>query len=84
MNLGFLDSLEVSTEGVRDGMIFVWRRGFDLDLVVHNQHMFSIVVFGEPSDQSWALTFIHSPCNPGLKAEFFNEVDRVGNSFGGP
>lgn len=46
--------------------------------------MFNTVIFGEPSFQPWALTFIHSSCDPALKVEFWEDVEQVGNNFGGP
>lgn len=69
--LGFVDSLEVPAEGLKGGMVFAWRKGFEFDLVVQNQHIFSIMVYGEPSFQPWALTFIHSQCDSVSKENFW-------------
>lgn len=60
--LGYPDSLEVPAMGLKGSMILAWRRGFEFDLVVMNQHVISIMVFGAPSFQPWALSFVHSPC----------------------
>lgn len=69
-SLGYPDSLEVSASGTKGGLIFAWRRGMDFDLVALNQHLCSIIVFGESSDQPWAMTFIYSPCDSSRKEAF--------------
>lgn len=44
--LGFPNSLEVPTLGLKGGMIFAWRRRVDFDLVLLKQHIISIILFG--------------------------------------
>lgn len=83
-NLGFPDSVEVPAVGTRGGMILAWHRGFDFDLVVQNMHLISIIIFGDPSFQPWALSFIHSPYDPVRATEFWDELADVGYAFGGP
>lgn len=68
--LGYPDSLEVLAVGTRGGLIFAWRRGVDFDLVAFNQHLCSVIIFGEPSDQPWVMTLLHSPCDPSCKEAF--------------
>lgn len=59
--LGYPKSLEVPAVGLRSGIIFARRQGVEFDLVVMNQHVISVVLFGKPSFQPWALSFVHSP-----------------------
>lgn len=65
-------------------MVVAWRRGFEFELVVQNQHMVSILVYGEPSFSPWGLTFIHSSCDTAAKEAFWLELENVGTRFGGP
>lgn len=83
-SLGFVDSLEVPSSGTRGGLIFAWCRGMDFDLVTIKQHLCSVVVFGDPSAQPWAMTLIRSPCDSRLKDDFWEEVGCLGSVFGRP
>lgn len=46
--------------------------------------MISIMVLNAPVHQPWALTTIHSPCDSVAKSVFWEEVEWVGEVFGGP
>lgn len=83
-SLGFLDSIDVPATGLRGGMILAWRRDFDFYLVVQNQSLISIVVFGDPAFQPWVLSLIHAPCEPIAKDEFWEELGNVGMTFSSP
>lgn len=80
--LGFPDSVEIPAEGLRGGMIFAWRRGFDFDVLVTKQNLLSIIVYGDI--QPWALSFIQSSCEASGKELFWEDLERVESSFGGP
>lgn len=82
--LGYSDTLEVPAIGLRGGLVFAWRRGFEFNLVVMNQFIFSLIIFGAPNYQSWELTFVHGPCDWNLKASFWEKVNSIGNAFKGP
>lgn len=70
--LGYPDSLDVPAVGTRGGLIFAWRRGVDFDLVSINQHLCSVILFGEPNSQPWAMTLVHSPCDSISKEAFWD------------
>lgn len=76
--LGYVDSVEVPAVGLRGGSIFAWRRGLDFNLVIRQEHMISIILFGEPTSLPWTLTFIHNPCDPQRKNIFWDEDAAVG------
>lgn len=82
--LGYPETLDVPAVGTRGGLIFAWRRGIDFDMVSINQHLCSVILFGEPNSQPWAMTLVHSPCDSISKEAFWDEVGSIGSAFGDP
>lgn len=56
----------------------------EFDLVMLQQHIISVIIFGDPNHQPWALTFVHSPCGWWEKEIFWENVSSIDSNFAGP
>lgn len=56
--------------GLSGGMSFAWQEGLEFDMVQLNRHIINLMIYGDPSRQPWALTFIHGLVDSSHKVDF--------------
>lgn len=82
--VGFPLSLSYPTVGFSGEMSFAWCEGLEFDLVLLNHHIISLMIYGNPSQQPWILTFIHCLVDSRHKVDFWHSVSELGDCFGSP
>ena len=69
-NLGFVNQCLIPAIGTGGGLLLGWWKEVDLEVTVANQRLINALVFNEPLNQPWMLTFVHGPHSKSGRAPF--------------
>lgn len=61
MLLGFENCVEIPSRGIKGGIVMAWKNGVLLDVKFCCDHFVNLVLYSDPSDQLWLLSFVYRP-----------------------
>ena len=82
MSLGFYNLDSVDSRGKKGGLVVGWKNGFDIEINYKCSNVFNGLIFLDPLNEPWLITFVYGPPNHNNRGSFW-EVEKVGEVFGG-
>ena len=82
MSLGFYNLDSVDSRGKKGGLVVGWKNGVDIEINYKCSNMFNGLIFLDPLNEPWLITFVYGPPNHNNRGSFW-EVEKVGEVFGG-
>uniref|UniRef100_A0A2N9G6T6 CCHC-type domain-containing protein n=1 Tax=Fagus sylvatica TaxID=28930 RepID=A0A2N9G6T6_FAGSY len=61
--MGFCKHCLVPSMGIAGGLCLAWKDGVDIEVTLANQFVINAMVFFDPPNQPWMMTFVHAPHN---------------------
>lgn len=82
--LGF-DSCEIFPAlGRSGGLTFMWNANINIKVILSNSHNITCLVLDDPPGNPWQIPFVYGPPMPLLRANFWDNLTEIGDSFRGP
>lgn len=69
-HVGFDHFFECPPRRKRGGLALVWKQGAELDVSFVNHHILTVVLYSDPCNQPWMISFVHGPTNWNEKDNF--------------
>jgi hypothetical protein len=82
-NLGFVNQCLIPAIRTGGGLLLGWWKEVDLEVTVANQRLINALVFNEPLNQPWMITFVHGPHSKSGRAPFLDHLNKLSDSFVG-
>ncbi|XP_042950096.1 uncharacterized protein LOC122282211 [Carya illinoinensis] len=83
-SLGFHHFVAATASGKKGGLLLLWRPGVDIEPVNVNSNAISALVYSDPPNHPWLVSFVYAPAQWKQKASFWNHLNSIHNSFTGP
>jgi hypothetical protein len=80
---GFSTWLEVPPIGFQRGLYLAWKDGVEIELVRIDKNCISCLVYSDPPNKPWLFSGVYAPHTSQRRADFWNSLAALGNSFGG-
>lgn len=81
--IGFDHFEFVPARGKSGGLLLVWRNSINIHVIVSNDNYINSLVFDNSSDDPWQMTNVYGPPLPHYRYQFWEDLDRIRNSFDG-
>jgi hypothetical protein len=80
----FFFLLQVPHVSSKGGLVVAWKMGTDIEPVFLNKHQISFLVYSDPTSSPWLASCVHASYEWRFRKGFWQDLNRVGNRFGGP
>jgi hypothetical protein len=81
--MGFCKHCLIPSMGIAGGLCLAWKDGVDIEVTLANQFLINAMVFFDPPNQPWMMTFVHAPHNCSGRSIFWDQLNFIGSSFRG-
>lgn len=68
----------------KEGLLLLWRPVVVIEPVNININALSVLVYFDPTHQSWLITYVYAPAQSNNKANFWSHLDSLYQAFPGP
>ena len=82
-SLGFYNIEYVDPKGKKGGLVVCWKIGVDLEVTYKCSNMINVLMFSDPINESWLMSFMYGPSKRSDRGFFWEAVEKVGEAFSG-
>ena len=82
-SLGFYNIDSVDIRGKKGGLVVGWKNGVDIEITFKCCNMINGLVFSDPLNEPWLISFVYGPPNRNNRGPFWEAIEKVGEAFGG-
>lgn len=82
--IGFDDFCFVPSCGSSGGTILMWKNSIAVQIINTAAHFITVMILNHPAGAQWFLTGVYGPPNPLLKPNFWDDLNRSGESIVAP
>ena len=82
-SLGFYNLEFANPKGKKGGIVVGWKLRIDLEISTKWCNMINGLVFSDPVNEPWMISFVYESPNRNNKGPFWEVVEKVGDAFSG-
>lgn len=82
-SLGFYNIDCVDPRGKKGGLVVGWKIGVDMKITFKSSNMINGLIFSDPMNEPWLISFVYGPPNHSNKGLFWEAIEKVGDAFSG-
>ncbi|KAL5582142.1 hypothetical protein UlMin_014584 [Ulmus minor] len=82
--LHFPNSVYVPPIGLAGGFCVAWREGFDMEPIIVNKHLISLIIFNTSGVPPWMISAVYGPTASSAKRRFWDSIHSKVDRFPGP
>ena len=82
MSLGFYNLDSIDPRGNKGGLLVGWKNGVDIEITYKCCNMINGLVFSDPLNEPWLISFVYGPPNRNNRGPLWEAVENVGEAFG--
>lgn len=81
--LGFYNIEYVDPKGKKGALFVCWKIGMDLEVINKCSNMKNVLMFSNPINEPWLMSFVYGPPKRSDRGHFWEAVEKVGEASSG-